>query len=654
MVQPIRQSLGFVTLVLVALLGAVAISGDNDAEQAVAAEETQLPIGSAPTLTPTKPSSSVQTRTPTPTRTPTATRTPFPTRTPVPSTSTATPTPPSSGETAEPRRTPTPPGVATSQPQNPGDIVQATARPTDLPVAVPSFTPTPLPFGVIPPTPTPPTIILGPVADLVVTGIEVTQGTQNLANQMPLVEGRWTAVRVYLKTQDPAVGIANVKGGLGAWRGGHPLGIIFADNAPIIGRPDGGVRTNVQDSLLFWLPPDWRSGEVHLKAMVYAGVPSSVEKEPNSGNNFVDIDVEFQVADPALIRLVPVHLHNEGNPLFADVTWTYQDNVADSLEVLLDAFRLLPIHEMYFDPSLEYLISFLGENVVAQGPVLPVGHSQGVEWHLDQYDEAQLPNAGITALKLLSSDYYQNWQWYGMVDPSVPMKLYSDPTTSINITGISNGKTAYGRFEKTHLDQPLWWIRGGMTLVHEMAHNIMPGPDHILCAGSEEAGGGIDTNYPYPFDDDPPRTCSMAGIDPAGYYGFDVYWSLWPDVTGPTVVSNDPAAPAPNAGFPLMGYKRPHWIDPYDYCKLLNGLGVPCDETAINVSAAPRLDQLQTTRRGLGGGQKTSALPAAPKEASRQAADPYIYLSVVADNITGTATIVETMPLASPPQARAR
>jgi hypothetical protein len=64
-----------------------------------------------------------------------------------------------------------------------------------LPVAVPSSTPTPLPVGVIQPTPTPPTIILGPVADLVVTGIEVTQGTQNLANQMPLVEGRWTAVR---------------------------------------------------------------------------------------------------------------------------------------------------------------------------------------------------------------------------------------------------------------------------------------------------------------------------------------------------------------------------------------------------------------------------------------------------------------------------
>jgi hypothetical protein len=551
------------------------------------------------------------------------------------------------------------------------------------------------------PTSTLPAFSGGAVPDLVVTGIEVTQGIQNLANQMPLVEGRWTAVRVYVKTQDSPAGVANVKGGIGAWRDGQPLGIVFAENQPILARPDGGQRTNIDDSLLFWLPSDWRSGAVHLKAMAYSGLPSAVDKEPDAANNFIDIDVEFHVADPALIRLVPVHLHQDGDATKPDVTWRYQDHVGDTLEVLLDAFRLLPIHEMYFDPSLEFPITFLGEDLEASGPVVPVGHSQRTEWKLDDFGQAQLPNAGITALKLLSPDYYQGWQWYGTVDPGVPMKLYSDAVTSINITGISNGTTAYGRIEKTNLDQPLWWVRGGMTLVHEMAHNLMPGPDHILCKGSEESGGGLDTNYPYPYDDDPPKTCSMAGIDPAGYYGFDVYWSLWSYLTGPTVVSNDPAAPAPNAGFPLMGYKRPHWADPYDYCKLLAGLGVPCDETAINISATPRLDEAQaalgglgapaqlstssgrvaglTSRpvervssRSMGGGNSVRAERTTPSrlggnssggtdgarpgrseraESSGASAGHYLLVSILADETTGTARIVQTLPLQDPPRA---
>jgi hypothetical protein len=41
--------------------------------------------------------------------------------------------------------------------------------------------------------------LTGPqLPDLVVTGIEVSQGTQNLANDLPLVANRWTIVRVYV------------------------------------------------------------------------------------------------------------------------------------------------------------------------------------------------------------------------------------------------------------------------------------------------------------------------------------------------------------------------------------------------------------------------------------------------------------------------
>ena len=70
---------------------------------------------------------------------------------------------------------------------------------------IPSPTPTPLGLTAPSPTPTPPVLSGGETPDIVATAMEVTQGIQNLANQMPLVSERLTAVRVYVRTQDPAV-----------------------------------------------------------------------------------------------------------------------------------------------------------------------------------------------------------------------------------------------------------------------------------------------------------------------------------------------------------------------------------------------------------------------------------------------------------------
>ncbi len=111
-----------------------------------------------------------------------------------------------------------------------------------------------------------------------------------------------------------------------------------------------------------------------------------------------------------------------------------------------------------------------------------------------------------------------------------------------------------------------WYIRGGWLLAHELGH--VTGLAHVACTGSE---GGVDQDYPYPYPN-----CSLAEVNPQGFYGFDVYYDLF-GLSEPTVISNNPSAAEPNLGFPLMGYKFPKYVDDYTYCKLLNHFGVPCD-----------------------------------------------------------------------------
>ena len=41
-------------------------------------------------------------------------------------------------------------------------------------------------------------------------------------------------------------------------------------------------------------------------------------------------------------------------------------------------------------------------------------------------------------------------------------------------------------------------------------------------------------------------------------------------------MSNYEAAAKPNLAFPMMGYKEPNWVSPWEYCRLLRSYGIPC------------------------------------------------------------------------------
>ena len=407
--------------------------------------------------------------------------------------------------------------------------------------------------------------------------MEVTQGIQDLENKMPLVADRRTAVRVYIRTDGGDW--HDVKGFVGGWRGNQYLGVIFSENQPITVHEDGGDRLDVDDSLYFFLPPEWPQGTLKLKVFVYSGnVNAPEEQEPSAENNFFEVNnLEFHEADDAHVMLVPLHLHDDDDANTPEHLYLYPENFGETIAIMLDIYRLSPAPNLYFYGGTD------GDQVyplVHEVPLDQEGPTGPREWKLDDPNQVKLPLTRIALIKENTDALVDNLGWYGMVRPDVAMKMQKQGFAPISLSGIAGSGVAYGKMDKTQDNSSPWHIPKGATLAHELAHSL--GLQHVNCKGSEAAGGTVDDSYPYQEPN-----CSIANVDPLGYMGFDVYFNYWAYLGGPTVISNDPSASAPNQGFPEMGYQSPKWIDPFDYCKMLVGYGVPCDLDALQIQALP-------------------------------------------------------------------
>ena len=100
------------------------------------------------------------------------------------------------------------------------------------------------------------------VHSLQATGLEVSQGLQNRANQLRLIAGKRTIVRFYVKS---AIALENVDGVTAALSGSNEQGFL-GTLAPV---NDGGkqikvrffpLRQNLADSFQFELPRSWTTG----------------------------------------------------------------------------------------------------------------------------------------------------------------------------------------------------------------------------------------------------------------------------------------------------------------------------------------------------------------------------------------------------------
>lgn len=387
--------------------------------------------------------------------------------------------------------------------------------------------------------------------DLQVTALEVTQGVQNLANDMPLVARRRTIVRAYVKATTTNVNA--VRATLVASRNGVPVGApLDAENTPPI-RITGGTRRLLDDAYWFQLPPAWRDPAGPLKLTVTVD-PDNTVPELDESNNSRETTVTFQPTAPLTITGVPFHMHLNADKNQPVLTFLQGDQ--NFWPIATDLLRFHPISTlMVFDcgTPIQY----------------PAFHSAGHEWDLTNSGAVAEVLLRVGVVRALSDCTPDFTRWVGMIHPGVG-------TGGISGISIPTQRSSWVKMSTDHTGGAAWSIAGGETIAHELGHNA--GLPHVRCDGSE--GFPVWDLYPHPYPN-----CRLAAGDD-GYYGVDVYYDLW-GFSEPAVISNDPNAPAGSRAFPIMGYKEPAWADPFDYCLLLTLSGVPCNFLNTAKMAAP-------------------------------------------------------------------
>jgi len=385
--------------------------------------------------------------------------------------------------------------------------------------------------------------------DFRITGLEVTQGIQNLANTMPLVADRATLVRAYVRAENGMLEGVNAR--LRAFREGVELAgsPIAANNNPITIRPDGGDRADINDSFWFYVRPAWRSGSVTFVAEV-----DYDDTQPGSvADNSFNTTVTFYPGQPLRIRTVPVQLSNAGD---ASSSLTYSMSDPQFSRLLDNLHRYHPIPQVALYPA---------QTMNAAAFVNP----QYTNWNLqDETNQLELLRT-LWWTDLFTSGEAQNMHWMAMLHSGIN-------TGKQSAHSLGPGHDFWVKMDVENRIWPTWYLSGGSSMAYAVAYNR--GVSNIRCIGNEK---DVDPNFPWSYAPPPnAQTCSLSAVDPKGYYGLDVYYPSWGQQE-PLVISNDPQADYLNLAQPLMSDAHPKWVSPYTYCQLLNGYGVACDLCTI-------------------------------------------------------------------------
>jgi hypothetical protein len=150
------------------------------------------------------------------------------------------------------------------------------------------------------------TVKLLKARDLTVDRLEVTQGLQDGANSIPLVQGRRTVVRAFLGIGTDPGPVLRVTGSLEGYAGEAKLGSLspFNPNGKIDAPSDPDWK-KIDDTLNFELPPEWTNQPaLHLVVKVNPG-HSVVEEDYD--NNERTINVSPLACNGISVGYLPVH-----------------------------------------------------------------------------------------------------------------------------------------------------------------------------------------------------------------------------------------------------------------------------------------------------------------------------------------------------------
>ncbi len=386
--------------------------------------------------------------------------------------------------------------------------------------------------------------------DLAFNSWEITQGIQNLNNDVPLVANKATYVRVYgTKLSGPSA--FNVEAILSGTAGnGAALGALRSLNGPQNFAANNGTpdRANTNGGWLFQLPDSWTNAGITKLTLQID--PRGTWNDPNRGNNNASNQpFSFTHKAPICIVTIPVRTHapaasNTDPSLFrmADITrqmlptndvWMYHQD--DDVAQIEARFGIPPWkYEPYAVPEKKdnILRSIAQRNTFSDDP--------------DHCDDAN----AVT-------------HYVGLV--------HADTNTKGNLGyGETPGDDLYVKLiDQATLDTtPLFWQQQVFgTLAHELSHNY--GRQHVNCGGPAKPDPG------YPYRDATGTNCVLDDGIRGGplfpipayqrYYGFDTQ-------------SLTPIDPGTTADY--MAYRAPFWISDYTWRALFGSISTNARVTA--------------------------------------------------------------------------
>lgn len=379
--------------------------------------------------------------------------------------------------------------------------------------------------------------------DLAIAGLEITQGIQNLANDVPLVAEKPTYVRAYGKQlQGPAS--ASVNALLHGTRNGQPLpGSPLAATNGALGLAVGKDfdRAQLNDGWYFKLPTSWlAAGAIQLRLVLD---PNQHYVDSNRANNEAIYPITFQTQGPVCTIFIPVRtetaLPTTDDPNFAEMIERYQ--------------RYWPVPDVW---------TYLQPQTIEETELCwwgPFPYPCSGSYELD--DESLISDNDRLLFDIMvraitsddpdeCDDNHGDTHYIGMV--------HRDSKTG--------GRAGFANFHinaswvKSPADKvygPEWnTMWAGNTLAQETAHNHDRW--HVDCGDPDY----VDTNYPYPG-------CQLDDTGQDKHYGF----------YGPTL---DPIAP--DAASDFMSYGNPVWVSDYTWKALLNSFA---STAAVQSASAP-------------------------------------------------------------------
>ncbi|MDX1612942.1 MAG: choice-of-anchor Q domain-containing protein [Candidatus Promineifilaceae bacterium] len=379
--------------------------------------------------------------------------------------------------------------------------------------------------------------------DLAPTALEVNQAIQNLANDVPIVEQKPTTVRLYIQSDGSQV--ENVSALLYGWRDGAPLpGSPLSPLDPfrcMAVDADGPDRADLQQTHLFDLPPEWRTGQVTLTAVVNPGSPGPI-LETNYDNNEITEVVTFRQQPPICIRTYRVSaLDLDGLERLVPTAYLS----ADEDGLIPRALSLLPTPEMRIFPE-SAIIARWAPFETDQGSTAPYKKMSGlVQWQILEtlWEKDQLSNDPAECDAVDARTHY-----LGMVHPAATETNpdgFWGRATGINVEGqIVIGDQLVVGMHTDERDASYETPLGGQTIAHELGHNY--GRPHPPCDNE-----GIPRDKNYPYDD-----CTLGPAEPDAFYGLDMIGESAPVVITPTEAGD------------LMSYAHPNWISDYQWRKI--------------------------------------------------------------------------------------